>query len=54
MTHGYLLLGLGGLVTEEAQGMITPLTVNLMVGLGADREKAERSLARAIRDRAPR
>jgi AcrR family transcriptional regulator len=54
MTHGYLLLGFGGLVTEETQGLITPLTVNLMAGLGADREKAERSLARAIRDRAPR
>jgi AcrR family transcriptional regulator len=54
MTHGYLLLGLGGLVTEEAQGLITPLTVNLMAGLGADRKRAERSLARAIRDRAPR
>ena len=54
MTHGYLLLGLGGLVTEEMQGLITPLTVNLMAGLGADRDKAERSLARAIRDRAPR
>ena len=54
MTHGYLLLGLGGLVTEESEGMITPLTVNLMVGLGADRKKTERSLARAIRDRARR
>ena len=54
VTHGYLLLGFGGLVTEESQALITPLTVNLMAGLGADREKAERSLARAIRDRAPR
>jgi hypothetical protein len=54
MTHGYLLLGLGGLVTEEAQALLTPLTVNLMAGLGADRRKAERSLAKAIRDRTPR
>ena len=53
-THGYLLLELGGLVTEDIQGVIAPLSVNLMVGLGADRKKAERALARAIRDRASR
>lgn len=52
VTHGFILLGLGGLVTEERQGLIAPLTVNLMVGLGADRKQAERSLARAIESRA--
>ncbi len=53
-THGYLLLALGGLITEEAQGVITPLSVNLMVGLGADRKQAERSLGRAIQSRTER
>ncbi len=48
VTHGYLLLALGGLITEQTPGLIAPLTVNLMVGLGADRNKAERSLQLAI------
>jgi AcrR family transcriptional regulator len=52
VTHGYVLLVIGGFVTEEAEQLIAPLTVNLMVGLGADRRAAERSLVRATAARA--
>jgi AcrR family transcriptional regulator len=48
VTHGYLLLTLGGLVTDETQAVIVPLTVNLFAGLGADPERAERSLERVL------
>ena len=47
-THGYLLLTIGGFDEEERQRALLPMAVNLMVGLGAEREKTERSLARAI------
>ncbi len=53
-THGFLLLEMGGLSTDQTQGLIAPLTVNLMVGLGADRRKAERSLNRALEARITR
>ncbi len=52
VTHGYLLLGIGGFLTEETGDVIGPLAINLFVGLGADRAKAERSLERALRSRA--
>jgi AcrR family transcriptional regulator len=51
-THGYLLLTIGGFDEEERQRAIGPMAVNLMVGLGADRERTERALARAIEVRA--
>jgi AcrR family transcriptional regulator len=50
-THGYLLLEIGGFDQEERQRAVLPMTINLMVGLGADRERAERSLARAVETR---
>lgn len=52
VTHGYLMLAIGGFIEEELQGLMAPLAVNLMVGLGADRERTERSLARALESRA--
>lgn len=51
VTHGYLLLVIGRFVGGEAAELITPLTINLMVGLGADREATERSLAAALEPR---
>ena len=50
-THGYLLLEIGGFDQEERRRAVLPMTINLMVGLGADRERAERSLARAVETR---
>jgi AcrR family transcriptional regulator len=47
-THGYLLLEMGGFDEEERQRAMTPMAVNLMVGLGAERERAELALARAL------
>jgi AcrR family transcriptional regulator len=52
VTHGYILLRLGGFLTADLPDLIAPLSVNLMVGLGADRKKAERALERAVRNRA--
>lgn len=53
-THGYVLLEIGGAFGGQGDGLavIGPLAVNLMVGLGDDREAAERSL-RAIGATAP-
>jgi AcrR family transcriptional regulator len=48
VTHGFLLLQIGGFVEAELQEVMPVLAVNLMVGLGADREATERSLARAV------
>ena len=53
VTHGFLMLQIGGFVEEELQEVMPDLAVNLMVGLGADRAKAERSLARAVSERSP-
>ena len=47
-THGYLLLTIGGFDEEERSRALLPMAVNLMVGLGAERESTERALARAI------
>jgi AcrR family transcriptional regulator len=48
-THGYVLLEITGAFGQEDAGpqVIGPLAVNLMVGLGDERERAERSLAAA-------
>jgi AcrR family transcriptional regulator len=51
VTHGYLLLALGGMIDDDGRGVIVPLTVNLMVGLGASREHTEEALARAASGR---
>ena len=50
-THGYVLLAIGGFAEEEMQRARTRLAVDLMVGLGADREGAGRALMRAIESR---
>lgn len=47
VTHGYLMLLIGGFVEHELETALEPMSINLMVGLGADREKAERALAEA-------
>jgi hypothetical protein len=55
VTHGFLLLSIGGFIGDIAQAMqdvMVPLTINLMVGLGDERERVERSLAAAIAGRA--
>jgi AcrR family transcriptional regulator len=52
-THGFVLLAMGGFI--ESQGMqevMVPMAINLMVGLGDTRRRAERSLAAAIEARA--
>lgn len=53
-THGYILLAIGGLPDEERGDVIGPLSVNLMVGLGADRERTERALLEAFEATASR
>ncbi len=49
-THGYVLLQAGGVFggAEEARGLIAALGVNLMVGMGDDRERAIESLQKGI------
>ena len=52
-THGYLALALGGAFGPDARGseVIAALGSNLMVGLGDDREAAQRSLLAAAAGR---
>jgi AcrR family transcriptional regulator len=52
VTHGYLMLTIGGFVEAELLGVMEPLAVNLMVGLGADRGRTERALVVAVESRA--
>jgi AcrR family transcriptional regulator len=52
VTHGYLMLRIGGFVEEQLRDLMGPLAINLMVGLGADRERAEGALVRAVESRA--
>jgi AcrR family transcriptional regulator len=49
-THGFVLLTLAGAFAEEVGGVAVmgSLAVNLFVGLGDERERAEESLGRAI------
>ncbi len=50
VTHGFVLLAIGGFIGdigEALQDVMVPLTINLMVGLGDERERVERSLAAA-------
>jgi AcrR family transcriptional regulator len=50
-THGYVLLEIAGMFGEHGPGaqVIAELGINLMVGLGDEREKAGRSLLAAAR-----
>jgi AcrR family transcriptional regulator len=50
-THGWVLLAIGGFDEAEMQKAITPMAIDLMVGLGADRDATERSMARATEGR---
>jgi AcrR family transcriptional regulator len=52
-THGFVLLAISGFIDSKGlQDVMVPLTVNLLVGLGDTRGRAERSLAAAIEARA--
>jgi AcrR family transcriptional regulator len=51
-THGFVLLAMSGFIdTHGLQDVMAPLAINLMVGLGDTRRRAERSLAAAIKAR---
>lgn len=50
-THGLILLAIGGFIGDIDAAMkqvMAPLTINLMVGLGDEREKAEHSFVQAL------
>ena len=48
-THGFVLLAMSGFIDSQGlQDVMAPMAVNLMVGLGDTRRRAERSLAAAI------
>jgi AcrR family transcriptional regulator len=49
-THGYVLLAIGGVFGQEEDGVevIASLAINLMVGLGDDRDAVARSTAAAL------
>ncbi|HZQ30831.1 MAG TPA: TetR/AcrR family transcriptional regulator [Mycobacterium sp.] len=52
-THGFVLLAMTGFIDSDGlQDVMAPMAINLMVGLGDTRERAERSLAAAIEARA--
>lgn len=52
-THGFVLLVMSGFIDSQGvQDVMVPMAVNLMVGLGDTRRRAERSLATAIKARA--
>lgn len=51
VTHGYLMLLIGGFVEEELRDQMAPMAINLMVGLGANRAATERALVRAVEAR---
>jgi AcrR family transcriptional regulator len=51
-THGFVLLAMSGFIDSQGlQDMMAPMAINLMVGLGDTRRRAERSLAAAIKAR---
>lgn len=51
-THGFVLLTMGGFIDSQGlQDVMVPMAVNLMVGLGDTRRRAERSLAAAMKAR---
>jgi AcrR family transcriptional regulator len=52
-THGFVLLAMSGFIDSHGlQDVMAPMAINLMVGLGDTRRRAERSLAAAIKARA--
>ncbi|QNI07287.1 TetR/AcrR family transcriptional regulator [Mycobacterium kubicae] len=52
-THGFVLLAMGGFINSDGlRDVMIPLAVNLLVGLGDTRRRAERSVAAAIKARA--
>jgi AcrR family transcriptional regulator len=51
-THGFVLLAMTGFIDVHGlQNVMAPMAINLMVGLGDTRRRAERSLAAAIKAR---
>jgi AcrR family transcriptional regulator len=51
-THGFVLLAMSGFIDSRGiQDVMAPMAVNLMVGFGDTRRRAERSLAAAIKAR---
>jgi AcrR family transcriptional regulator len=51
-THGFVLLAMSGFIDSQGvQDVMAPMAVNLMVGFGDTRRRAERSLAAAIKAR---
>jgi AcrR family transcriptional regulator len=54
-THGFVLLAMTGFIDSQGlQDVMASMTINLLVGLGDTRRRAERSLAAAIKARASR
>ena len=52
-THGFVLLAMSGFIEPQGlQDVVVPMAINLIVGLGDTRQRAERSLAAAIKARA--
>ena len=52
-THGFVLLAMSGFIDSQGlRDVMAPMAVNLMVGFGDTRQRAERSLAAAIKARA--
>lgn len=52
-THGFVLLAMSGIIDPDGlQDVMVPLAINLVVGLGDTRRRAERSLAAALEARA--
>lgn len=52
-THGFVLLAMSGLIDPRGpQDVMAPLAINLLVGLGDTRQRAEHSLASAVEARA--
>lgn len=54
ITHGYVLLAIGGFIDDPVRSLrdvAIPMAVNLMVGLGDDRRRAERSMRAALKAR---
>jgi AcrR family transcriptional regulator len=51
-THGFVLLAMSGFIDSQGlQDVMAPMAINLMVGLGDTRRRAERSLSAAIEAR---
>jgi hypothetical protein len=52
-THGFVLLAMSGFIDSHGLlDVMAPMAINLVVGLGDTRRRAERSLTAAIKARA--